>query len=235
MKIRSIIYLLFFITWSLITAITFMPLLLSKRTSLWTIRIWSKGILISSKILLKITLEIKGTENIIDGPCIIAPQHQSSFETYILFLIIKKPIFIVKESLHKIPLAGWYIKRSGSIGIDRKSGLKSLKKILNYINNIITMNEQLIIFPEGTRKEPNNHMNIQSGISAIYTYSKLPVIPVTLNSGFFWGKQNIFKKNGKIIIDFGNAILPGLSRKDFEIELTKKIKERSLKIFDNTK
>ena len=51
--------------------------------------------------------------------------------------IIKKPIFIVKESLHKIPLAGWYIKRSGSIGIDRKSGLKSLKKILNYINNPI--------------------------------------------------------------------------------------------------
>ena len=78
-------------------------------------------------------------------------------------------------------------------------------------------------------------MTNQSGISAIYTYSKLPVIPVTLNSGFFWGKQNIIKKNGKIIIDFGNAILPGLSRKDFEIELTKKIKERSLKIFDNTK
>ena len=235
MKIRSIIYLLFFITWSFITAITFVPLLLSKKTSLWTIRIWSKGVLISSKIILKINLEVTGLENIIDGPCIIAPQHQSSFETYVLFLLINKPIFIVKESLQKIPLVGWYIKRSGSIGINRNSGLKSLKKILNYVKNIIINNEQLIIFPEGTRKEPTNHMNIQSGISAIYTYSKLPVIPVTLNSGFFWGKQNIIKKSGKIIIDFGNPILPGLSRKDFEIELARQIKEKSLKIFDNTK
>ena len=235
MKFRSIIYLLIFIIWSLTVAITFLPLLFSKETSLWTIRFWSRGILISSNIFLKINLKVNGQENILKGPCIIAPQHQSSFETYILFLIIKRPVFVVKESLHKIPIVGWYIRRSGSIGIDRSGGLKSLKKVLYSMGKIIENNEQIIIFPEGTRKEPTNYMKIQSGISAIYSHSKLPVIPVTLNSGFFWRKNNIIKKRGTIIIDFGDPIFPGLDRKSFEIELAKKIKDKSLLIFNNKK
>ncbi|MAI05845.1 MAG: hypothetical protein CBC47_01760, partial [Alphaproteobacteria bacterium TMED87] len=186
-------------------------------------------------IFLKINLKVNGQENILKGPCIIAPQHQSSFETYILFLIIKRPVFVVKESLHKIPIVGWYIRRSGSIGIDRSGGLKSLKKVLYSMGKIIENNEQIIIFPEGTRKEPTNYMKIQSGISAIYSRSKLPVIPVTLNSGFFWRKNNIIKKRGTIIIDFGDPIFPGLDRKSFEMELAKKIKDKSLLIFNNKK
>ena len=98
MIIRSTIFFLFFIQWGLLVGIIFMPLLISKRTSLWTIKLWAQGIKLSSKYILKINLEINGKKNITTSPNIIAAQHQSSFETYILFLLFEKPIFIVKKS-----------------------------------------------------------------------------------------------------------------------------------------
>jgi len=175
------------------------------------------------------------SRNISDKPCIIAAQHQSSFETYILFLLFKNPIFIVKESLHTIPIAGWFIKRCGAIGINRNKGLKSLKKILCSSEQALKNNEILIIFPEGTRKIPNNDFIIQSGISAIYNHCKVPVIPLSLNSGFLWGKNSFFKKSGTITFDFAEPILPGLNRKNFEKELKEKIQNKSLKLFKKFK
>tara|TARA_B100001094_G_C18078233_1_gene743774 strand:+ start:209 stop:919 length:711 start_codon:yes stop_codon:yes gene_type:complete len=235
MKIRSLLFFIIFIQWGLLVGITLMPLLISKKSSLWTIKLWAKGVQFISKFILKINLEINGKKNISDKPCIIAAQHQSSFETYILFLLFKNPIFIVKESLHTIPIAGWFIKRCGAIGINRNKGLKSLKKILCSSEQALKNNEILIIFPEGTRKIPNNDFIIQSGISAIYNHCKVPVIPLSLNSGFLWGKNSFFKKSGTITFDFAEPILPGLNRKNFEKELKEKIQNKSLKLFKKFK
>ena len=70
---------------------------------------------------------------------------------------------------------------------------------------------------------------------AIYNHCKVPVIPLSLNSGFLWGKNSFFKKSGTITFDFAEPILPGLNRKNFEKELKEKIQNKSLKLFNKLK
>ena len=54
------------------------------------------------------------------------------FETFFLQALFNSPIFILKKELLKIPIFGWYLKKIGSISIDRnkitKDNLGFLKK-----------------------------------------------------------------------------------------------------------
>ena len=72
------------------------------------------------KIFLSTTIKVKGRENIIlNDRFFVASSHQSMFETFFLQTIFKAPVFILKKELMKIPIFGWYLKKIGSISIDR--------------------------------------------------------------------------------------------------------------------
>ena len=63
---------------------------------------------------------VKGRENIItDKKFFIASSHQSMFETFYLQTIFNSPRFILKDELLRIPIFGWYLKKIGSISINR--------------------------------------------------------------------------------------------------------------------
>ena len=47
----------------------------------------------------------------------------------------------------------------------------------------------------------------------------MPVIPVALNSGLYWGRKAWAKKPGTILIEYLPPIPPGLDRKAFMAEL----------------
>ena len=78
---------------------------------------WSQYCL---KIVLSTKIVVKGKDNlIIDKKFFIACSHQSMFETFYLQTIFNSPIFILKQELIKIPIFGWYLKKIGSISINR--------------------------------------------------------------------------------------------------------------------
>ena len=54
----------------------------------------------------------------------IASSHQSMFETFFLQTIFNSPVFILKKELLKIPIFGWYLKKIGSISINRNKTTK---------------------------------------------------------------------------------------------------------------
>jgi len=45
------------------------------------------------------------------------------------------------------------------------------------------------------------------------------VVPVALNSGLFWGRENFVKKPGEITVELLPPIPPGLDRKAFMKQL----------------
>lgn len=224
---RSLFYLILFIFWGLLVGILRLPSLLSPNHSLKTIQIWSRGVLFLAKIVCGINLEIKGRENLPKGPFIIAAQHQSAFETYALYLIFMNPAFVIKESLQWIPIAGWYIKRSGAIGINRGSGTTAMRKILKSTQEAITNNKTIIIFPEGTRTTQGEDKQYKPGVVALYKRFNIPIIPMALNSGRYWGKNSLLKNKGKIIFQFLPPIKTKLSRDQFMIELKNCIQNAS--------
>ena len=153
--------------------------------------------------------------DIIDGAALYAAKHQSAWDTFIYFLIFKNPSYILKKELHKIPFWGMAANKYGAISIDRSGGASSLKQLIKDTKNRLLQNYSVIIFPEGTRSAPGIKLPYHPGIAALYSATDVPVIPVAVNSGLFWGRHSFIKRPGVITIEFLPPIDRGLKRRDF--------------------
>ncbi len=96
--------------------------------------------------------------------------------------------------------------------------------------NSIWDGRHIIIFPDGTRVAPGQRRPYHPGVGAIYRQLGVPVVPVALNSGLFWGRRTFIKKPGRITLEFLEPIAPGLSRKDFTAELERRIETASARL-----
>ena len=183
---------------------------------------WSS---ICLRIFLSTKITIKGKENIISNEkFFIAASHQSMFETFFLQTIFNSPVFILKKELLSIPIFGWYLKKIGSISINRN---KTTKENLNFFDDIYKIinntNRPLIIFPQATRVLPTDRSPFKKGVGRIYEELKIKCQPVAINSGYVWpkiGKKNI---NKEIKISILEPINSGLTKDIFIQTLEKKI------------
>jgi 1-acyl-sn-glycerol-3-phosphate acyltransferase len=193
-------------------------------------KIWSIGVFWMLKKICRIDYKIIGKENISKTPCIYACKHQSMWETVIMHLIIDRPVYAYKKELELIPFYGWFIKFMSGIKVDRKGGAKSLKSVISQAKKYLGKGQSIIIFPQGTRVPVDGSIEkypYQAGITALYNSCDVKIVPVALNSGFFWPKGKIMKKNGTITIEFLPAIECGLRKEEFNRKLISLIEEKS--------
>ena len=231
MLIRSIVFYVLLGLWTILMGIICTPYLFFKFEDMRKpVNFWILGIFKLLKIICKITYEIKGNENIPDYPCLIASKHQSAFETFALYYHLNNSIFIHKKQLFKIPIFGQYLKKSNMISIERSEGTSAMRKILRETKERISSGNSIIIFPEGTRKKPNEIANYKSGIVGIYEETKSNILPVAVNSGKFWPKDTFIKKPGHIIISFLKVIPYGLKRSDLLKKIEEVIEQETKKI-----
>ena len=194
------------------------------------IKTWISGVFFLLKFICNISHEIQGLENIPSHPVLITSKHQSAFETFALFYYLPKAIFIHKRQLFFIPIFGQYLKKINMISIDRKGGASTMRSMLRKTKEKSLNGFSIIIFPEGTRKNPGEKPDYKSGFVGIYNEMKTPVLPVAVNSGKFWPKHTFVKKSGKIIIKFLPLIDSNLSRNQILSEVENKIEEATNKI-----
>ena len=203
---RSLIFSIFVNVWGAIIPIIYLiPAFFSrdKKNADRGAKIWSIGVFWMLKKLCKIDYKIIGIENIPKEPCIFACKHQSMWETVIMHLIINRPVYAYKKELELIPFYGWFIKFMSGIKVDRKGGAKSLKSVINQAKKYLAKGQSVVIFPQGTRVPVGGSIDkypYQAGITALYNSCGVKVVPVALNSGFFWPKGKIMKKSGAITI-----------------------------------
>ena len=220
--IRNYLFLFFFFLGIIIISILFLPaLFMQNKIVLFGGKImghWSKfclNLFLSTKIL------IKGKENIIfNEKFFIASSHQSMFETFYLQTIFNSPIFILKNELLQIPIFGWYLKKIGSISVNRnkvsKDNLGLIEKIKKSVQN---SDRPIIIFPQATRVLPEERIPFKKGVGRIYDEIKIKCQPVAINSGRVWPKNGYLKPNKKITISIMKPVDIGIQPEDF----TKKI------------
>jgi 1-acyl-sn-glycerol-3-phosphate acyltransferase len=211
---RSWLYTILFLAWTLIGSIILLPSLITPRAALGGIRVWTHVVMFLAKYVAGVTFRAEGKENIPSGPCIIAAQHQSSFETYRLFIEVDKPVFVLKRELIFIPFVGWYIQRAGLVPIDRGAGAKAMRKMLRAAEKAVADGAQVLIFPEGTRIAPGVQAPYRPGVVALYNHCKVPLVPMALNSGHFWGKTRVRKDPGEIVFKYLAPIEPGLGKQE---------------------
>ena len=219
MKIfRNFIFSFFFFLGIIFISLIFLPtLLMSKKFVLFGGKLMGHWSGICLKIFLSIKITIKGEENIIKNKkFFIASSHQSMFETFFLQTVFNSPVFILKKELLLIPIFGWYLKKIGSISIQRdrvtKENLNLFDKIIFLINS---SNRPLIIFPQATRVLPTERPPFKKGVARIYEELNVDCQPVAINSGYIWPKFGLKQTNKEIIVSILKPISPGLKKENF--------------------
>ncbi len=216
--IRKLLFLFFFFLGISIISIIFLPsLIMPTRIVLFGGKLMGRWAGFCLQIFLKTKIIVKGRENIIKNEkFFIACSHQSMFETFYLQTIFNSPIFILKYELIKIPIFGWYLKKIGSISINRNKISKDNLGLIDKIKNSVRNSERpLIIFPQGTRVLPNEIVQFKKGVGRIYDELKIKCQPVAINSGNVWPKNGKLIANKTIIVSILPAIEPGMSSADF--------------------
>ena len=119
--LRNLLFSIIFFSGIIIISIIFLPaLFLPKKLVLIGGKIMGYWTGFCLRIILSVKIKIFGKENIIDNrEFFIASSHQSMFETFYLQTIFNSPVFILKKELMFIPIFGWYLKKIGSISIER--------------------------------------------------------------------------------------------------------------------
>lgn len=221
---RSLAFNIAAFTWSIFLLVAYIPLLIASRAAMLSaIRYWTRCIFWLQRHILSLDFEFRGVENLPDGPFIVAAAHQSAWDTICFYAVLRDPAFVLKKELYRVPMFGPYARKLGMIAIDRTAGAGEARRMIRSVSAQLDAGRPVVIFPGGTRSAPDEIVPLKSGIAALYRRSGVPVVPVSLNSGWFWGRRSFVKKPGRIIAQFHAPIAPGQSAAGFDALLSSRI------------
>lgn len=222
--IRSCLFAVIFYGWSTFLSPFYVPLMLLPRQMFWFMAwIWVRSCLFIAQVVLGISYEVRGRENLPDAPFIVASKHQSAWDTLIYNKLFEDCAYVLKRELFWFPFFGWFLWKVGMVGIDRSGGAQALKGLVRQVRERLNDGRSIIIFPQGTRTPPGAERKYLPGVSALYMQSGKPVVPVALNSGMFWPRRKFIKRAGTIVVEILPPIEPGLDRRSFERVLRERI------------
>ncbi len=212
---RAVLYNLGFTLWTLVLGILGLPLLLCGRRAVARLSLlWTRGSFAWLKLTVGLDHCITGREHLPEGPAIVALKHQSAWDTLLLNQLLADPAIVYKRELNWLPLVGWYIYACGMIPIDRQGGAPALRRMIAAARAAVAERRPIAIFPEGTRGAPGASLPYQPGVGALYAQLRLPLVPVALDSGRYWGRRAFMKRPGRIEVRILPPIPPELDRKE---------------------
>jgi 1-acyl-sn-glycerol-3-phosphate acyltransferase len=221
--IRSALFYLLFLGQTVVLAIILggHAAIVRRRTAFgWAIaQYWGRANLFLLRWVTSIRSDVKGEENIPEGPCILASKHMSDWDIFAILPIARRPAFVAKKELMDIPFFGWAARTFDTIRIDRSRGSGAIPLMLEDARAALSRGCRIIIFPEGTRRPPLAPPDYRHGIVKMYEALGVPVVPVALNSGLFWGRKSLVLWPGTAKARFLPAIPPGLPAAEFKARL----------------
>ncbi len=156
-------------------------------------------------------LEVKGIENLPSRPFIIAPNHSSNMDGFVVGAGVPSKIFkdLYFQGFQKYfsgRLTSLFARIAHVIPIDPETYLSKALQLSSYI---LRNNRALCIFPEGGRSFDGNLMEFKKGIGILAVELNAPVVP-TLIEGTFEAlpRGARFPKLTKIKLTFGKSFRP---------------------------
>jgi len=187
-----------------IVALATFPLDLRARYRVITL--WSRLILWAAEGICGIRYRVLGAERLPAPPYIVLSKHQSAWETLAFQVIFPPQVWVVKRELLWIPFFGWGLAMLSPIAIDRGSGRRALRQMLEQGRDRLAQGFCVVIFPEGTRVAPGERGEYQLGGAWLGSRTGVPVVPVAHNSGEVWRRNAFLKFPGTITVSIGASI-----------------------------
>ena len=122
-------------------------------------------------------------------PLILVTNHQSMYDIPPLIWYLRQHHvkFISKKELGKgIPSVSYNLRHGGSVLIDRKNALGSIKAIEEFAQRVEKNKWAAVIFPEGTRSRDGNPKPFKTK-GLITMFNHMPnalVVPITINNSW---------------------------------------------------
>ncbi len=181
----------------------------------------------SAKLFFKLYFKFKssGTENIPEGPCIIAPNHQSYFDALFVasFLnskTLRNTYFYAKKKHVNNNIMRFFARTNNVIVMDIS---KDLKVSIQKLAEVVRMGKKIIIFPEGTRSKDGNMGEFKKMFAIISKELNIPVIPVAINGAYkvLPTSRKIPKISASVTIQYLKPVYPGNYNYDTLTEVVK--------------
>jgi glycerol-3-phosphate dehydrogenase (NAD(P)+) len=119
-----------------------------------------------------------GHQHIPDGPVILAANHRSFLDPFVIGCCLPRPVyFVAKKELFDNRLQGWFLNCLGAFPVRRgESDEESVKTSLA----LLERGEAVVIFPEGTRIREPGLAEPKRGVGRMALQSAAPVVPVAV-------------------------------------------------------
>jgi len=176
-------------------------------------------------------VEIRGEENVVRGPVLVAAKHQSAWETMAIVLFYPKPTYILKRELIWLPLFGWHLLKAGQVPINRGDRAKALTAMAEGVRRATKQGRHILIFPEGTRKKVGAPPAYRYGVARIYeSLGDVPCQPVGMVSGLAWPRNTLLHFPRRIIVEFLPPIPAGLDGEVFFERMKDEVESTSVRL-----
>ena len=169
------------------------------------------------------------------GPAIIVANHNSHLDVFALMNVLGlkrlphvRPVAAADYFLTR-PIRRWFATRIvGIIPIDRtKIRREDGKHPLDPISEVLDQNGIVLLFPEGTRGEPEQMDDFQTGVAHLARrHPEIPITPV-----FMHGLGKALPKGEALLVPFfcdmfvGEPIASGLKKREFMNRLNESMDE----------
>lgn len=134
---------------------------------------------------------VSGREKVpTEGAALLCPNHVSYLDPPLVGVAVqfRRCCYMARANLFRIPVLGWFIRKSYSYPVDRDEGGRQALRIAA---TLLAAGELVVIFPEGTRSPDGELMEGEPGAVFIASRAKVPIVPVAI-----WGTNIVLPRHG---------------------------------------
>ncbi len=142
------------------------------------------------------------------GAALVCANHQSFFDPVLVGLALDARLnYLARQSLFQVPVLKQLITYLDAIPIDRDGfGLAGIKETLKRLKR----NEQVLIFPEGTRSRDGEVAPLKPGFVTLARRAHAPLVPVAIDGAYqAWPRTEKFPSLSQIVVVIGEPIAAG--------------------------
>ena len=212
--VRSALFVLWLavtvVPWALVV-VAMSPFVSSTRLY-WVCAGWLKAAIAGCRVICGVHARVTGMDNVptaadAKGAVLLAPKHQSTWETFAFPALMPHPLaYVFKRELLYIPFFGWAIGRLDMIHIDRSKRTEAWNKVAEQGRRLFAEGVWVIMFPEGTRTPRGGQGQYKAGASRLAVAAGVPIVPIAVTSARCWPRKSFLVRPGVIDVSIGRPI-----------------------------
>jgi len=180
----------------------------------WMCAGWLAVAIWGAKVICGVRYRVQGMEHLPTAQdekaaVLLAPKHQSTWETFAFPTLMPHPLcYVFKRELLYIPFFGWAMARLDMIHIDRSRRTEAWSRVAAQGRQFMSQGNWVIMFPEGTRIERGAQGTYKSGASRLAIATGTPIAPIAVTSARCWPRKSFLLRPGVIDVSIGPPIPP---------------------------